>query len=154
MSPLLCHKKRSQSKNLSLKRQTHLLKRRPERLSLLALIFLCAGICVWMMFRNIIPVLASVLLLVSATCDFLFPMTFELTEEGVCSNGLLRRDYIAWKEVLRVLPLPDGVLLSPLPTPSRLDAFRDVTLRFAIEEEEGDRKSAEEAISDCLLTIR
>ncbi len=107
-----------------------------------------------MMFRNIIPVLASVLLLVSATCDFLFPMTFELTEEGVCSNGLLRRDYIAWKEVLRVLPLPDGVLLSPLPTPSRLDAFRDVTLRFAIEEEEGDRKSAEEAISDCLLTIR
>lgn len=128
----------------------HLLKRRPERLCPLLLIFLSAGICVWAIFRNIIPALVSILLLVSATCDFLFPVTYELTEEGAHANGLLNRNFLAWKEILRVLPLADGVILSPLHTPSRLDSFRGVTLRFALDEAPGDKASVQKALSEMM----
>ena len=126
--------------------KVHLLKRHTERLLPLVVIFGSAGACVWLMFHSLIPTLASLLLLVSATADFLFPVSNSLTSETVISQGFLRRSELLWSDVRRVMPFPGGVTLSPLATPSRLDAFRGVTLRFAPTGEPGDEASVMEAI--------
>ena len=133
-----------------LKWKVHLLKRKPERLAPLLLIFACAAFCVWLIFRNLIPALAALVLLLTSTCDFFLPVSYQLTEQGAQANGLLSRDFLAWKEVLRVLPLANGVVLSPLPAASRLDAFRGVTLRFASDGEPGDRESVRNALAEMI----
>ena len=124
----------------------HLLKRRPDRAVPLFAIFGCAGISVWLMFHNLIPALVSILLLVSATSDFLFPTTNRIDDSGVFSHGTFSRNELSWSNIRRVTYHPYSVSLSPLETPSRLDAFRGVTLIFAPAGEAGDEATVMDAI--------
>jgi hypothetical protein len=74
-------------------------------------------------------VLAAILLTASVG-DYLFPLTFALSESGVEARGLIHRRRMSWNQVRRVVRDDLGVKLSPLPRPSRLDAFRGIYLWF------------------------
>jgi len=133
--------------------RVHLLRREPGRLpTLLAVLFL-AIVCVWLMFGQILPVLAAILLLLGATSEFLFPIAYRLTEEGVSADSPAARLTLRWSEARRCLRHPFGVTLTPLAAPSRLDAFRGVTLRFAPDGEPGDRASVLDAIARCAPSL-
>ena len=85
--------------------------------------------------------------LIGATSDYLFPIQYRITREGVSADSLTGRMRLRWKEARRGLPERDGILLTPLPTASRLDAFRGILLRFAPPGEPGDRESVLAAIA-------
>ncbi len=131
----------------------HLARRAPRRLPTLALVvFLGAG-CVWMMFQQILPVLAAIVLLLGACSDFLFPIRYRLNAEGLWADGLTSRMHLRWKEARRCVLEPRAVTVTPLPAPSRLDAFRGVTLRFAPLGEPGDRASVLAALHDYIPAL-
>lgn len=61
--------------------------------------------------------------------EYLFPREFRLTEQGVhASCGPFQKLFLAWEDVKRATHGPDGVFVSPLSRPSRLDRFRGITL--------------------------
>lgn len=80
--------------------------------------------------------LSAVGVLVAATGDYFFPVTFTLTREKATSRCLFARQELEWKKVKRVLLAQDGVKLSPLGFTSRLEAFRGVFLRFNNNQDE------------------
>lgn len=127
--------------------RVHLLRRYPQRLTGLLLILLIAALCVWLLFHNILPVLAALLLLIGTASDYLFPLSYRITAEGVYADGLTSRLVLRWKEARRGLLDNRSVTLTPLAAPSRLDEFRGVMLRFAPDGEPGDRASVLAAIA-------
>lgn len=55
---------------------------------------------------------------------------YELNDEGAIVRGPFATHRRAWPEIRRYFPYPDGVLLSPLATPSRLALTRGLFVRF------------------------
>ena len=131
----------------------HLVRRAPQRLPVLGMVLFLGAGCVWLMFRQILPVLAAVALLLGACTDFLFPIRYRLDAEGLWADGLTSRMHMRWKEARRYVLEPRAVTLTPLPAPSRLDAFRGVTLRFAPTGQPGDRASVLEALRTYVPTL-
>ena len=129
--------------------QVHLLRRYPQRLSILILTLLLAAGCVWMLFRQPLPALVAVLLLLGSVREYLFPFTYSLTVEGVAARGPGLQATLPWKEARRCLRERNAVTVTPLSVPSRLDAFRGVTLRFALKGQPGDRESVLAVIARC-----
>lgn len=76
--------------------------------------------------------------------EFLFPIRYRLTDTGAEAVGFLYWRGIEWERVRRIVSLPDGVLLSPFPRPTRLDAFRGVFLRWG-----GDREGYQKLETLC-----
>ena len=70
------------------------------------------------------------LALVCFLSDFLFPVTYLITNEKATCKMLLNRTEIKWADVKRCYLDDHGVKLSPLDRVSRLEAFRGVYLRF------------------------
>ena len=86
-------------------------------------------------------------MLVSATSEYLLPISYKLTDRcAVCRYGANRFE-LEWPRLKRALLYSDGIRLSPMPLPSRLDAFRGVYLRFASDGLPGDRESVLAAIA-------
>lgn len=131
----------------------HLVRRAPERVPVLAMVVALGAACVWMLFQQILPVLAAILLLLGSCSDFLFPIRYRLNAEGLWADGLTSRLHMTWKEARRCVLEPRAITVTPLPTPSRLDAFRGVTLRFAPLGEPGDRASVLDALRRYLPTL-
>ncbi len=126
--------------------RVHLARRSPRRLPVVALVVLIGAGCIWMMFHQTLPVVAAVLLLLGACSDFLLPLHYRITDEGVHASGVASRLNLPWKDARRCLLERNALTLTPLPVASRLDAFRGVTLRFARRGEPGDRASVLEAV--------
>ncbi len=99
------------------------------------------------MFRSIPPTIAAVLLLLSASSDYLFPLSYRTTIEGIEADTPTNKASLPWSAVRRCVLHRDGVLLTSLPAPSRLDAFRGVFLRFATDGMAGDQASVMEEIA-------
>ena len=91
------------------------------------------------MFGSLPPVLTALLLMAGAVSEYLLPTRYRLTEAGAFADGGIGRLALPWKAVRRVVPLRSGILLSPLPAPSRLDSFRGILLRCAPDGEPGSR---------------
>lgn len=124
----------------------HLLRQQPQRLPVVLGASLFAASVAWMLFHNLFFSFAAVLMILSAAAEYLFPCQYRLTDHAArCRYGANRFE-IEWKKVKRVLLYRDGVRLSPLPSPSRLDNFRGVFLRFAQEGQPGDRESVLQAV--------
>ena len=109
----------------------HLARGRPRRaigaLGIAAAGAVCAGVgfgSVW------VGMLAAGLLL-AAISDFLFPIRYRMTEEGMEARGLVMRRRMGWSQVKRVVKDELGVKLSPLAWPSRLEAYRGIYCWFA-----------------------
>ncbi len=90
-------------------------------------------------FRSSWLALATIVLLTGSTSEYLFPISYRMTAEGVFANVLLNRLALKWSEIRRCAADSEGVLLTPLEFPSRRDGFRGVFLRFADEGQTGNR---------------
>jgi hypothetical protein len=102
---------------------------------------LAAGMLVTVIFHSPLPGLAAIVLLVGSVKEFLFPVQYRITKTGVESLTVGSRMELAWKDVRRCMVEANQITLTPLAVPSRLDAFRGVTLRFAQDGESGDCES-------------
>jgi hypothetical protein len=129
----------------------HLVRSEPERL--FAVVFCCiaAAAFVWALSHGILPTLIAVALLIGATQDYLFPISYRITADAVYASGPTSRFELRWEDVRRCITSPQGVLLTPLAAPSRLDNFRGVVLRFAPDGQFGDRATVMSAV-DKLAT--
>lgn len=93
----------------------------------------------WMAFRGWVGAALGAGLVLSAVAEFLLPVRYRLTTHGAyCSYGLARLA-IPWPSVRRVILGANSVRLSPFRTPSRLDAFRGVELRFGDADSDSGR---------------
>ena len=119
--------------------RTHPLRREPKRLPALLLTFALGASCVWMMFGAFPPVLAALALMAMAVGEYLFPTRYRINETGATAEGGAGKLKIQWKETRRIVSLQNGILLSPLLAPSRLDSFRGILLRCAPDGEPGNR---------------
>jgi len=112
--------------------RVHGLRERPARLVLVVASY-GAALGLWRMaFPHPVALFLPVVALTSALSEYLFPQTFRLDARGASAvNGPFARTFIAWADVKRATYGDDGVHLSPLARPSRLDRFRGVRLSFA-----------------------
>lgn len=78
-----------------------------------------------------------------STAEYWLPIRFRLNEAGAESKIGLSTNAIHWGDVKRLIHTTEGVRLSPLESPSRLDEFRGVYLRFASNRDEVLAKIAE-----------
>jgi hypothetical protein len=91
----------------------------------------------WLFFPVPLALFLPLVALTSALSEFLFPVTYTVTNNGVSVvYGPLHRLHLAWEDIKRAGQGADGVFLSPLAKPSRLDNFRGLRLRFPATEAE------------------
>ena len=113
-----------------------LIRRQPRRAMLAIAAVFFASLVVMLSSRN--PLLAgvAVLLLLSAISEYLFPLHYRLTEQGIHMRNFLTFRYLPWKQVRYCYKGPQGIKLSPLPHSSWRDAFRGIHLWVEGEEQE------------------
>jgi hypothetical protein len=70
------------------------------------------------------------LVVLVSTAELFLPLQYRIDEQGARVKCGLSVTAITWPDVKRLIPMRDGVKLSPLEKPSRLDEFRGVYLRF------------------------
>jgi hypothetical protein len=85
---------------------------------------------------SIMPALVFGLILAGALSELLFPISYRLTGKGAYRRNFLSATQIEWRSVRKCYLAADGVKLSPLPRPTRLEAFRGVFLRFGDDNRE------------------
>jgi len=109
----------------------HLARRRPTQAAAAVAVITAACLAAGFGFQSLLLGLLAAALLIASVSDYLFPLTFTLTDEAAEARGPLHRRRLPWAQVRRVSRDNLGLKLSPLPQPSRLDAFRGIYLRFA-----------------------
>ena len=114
----------------------HLARRRPRQAGAVAAFIIGTSLLAAYAFGSPFYGVLAAVLLPASVGDYLFPLTFTLSESGVDARGLIHRRRMTWNQVRRVLRDDLGVKLSPLPRPSRLDAFRGIYLWFEGNAEE------------------
>jgi hypothetical protein len=123
--------------------RVHLARRQPARaVAALAIIF-GAAVGTQAAFGWLSLSLATAALLFAAAGEFLFPITYRLTADGVEARNPFAWRRIAWKEVKRVYAGNEEIKLSPFAERDRREPFRGVLLRC-----EGNRAAVLEAIQD------
>jgi hypothetical protein len=113
-----------------------LIRRRPRR-ALLGIAAVCFAYMVVLLSSHN-PLLAgiAVLLLLSAISEYLFPIHYRLTEQGIHMRNFLTFRYLPWAQVRYCYKGSQGIKLSPLPHSSWRDAFRGISLWVEGEEQE------------------
>jgi len=108
----------------------HLARRRPSQAAGAVALIAAASLAAGFGFQSLLLGLLAAALLIASVSDYLFPLTFTLTHEAAEARGPLHRRRLLWAQVRRVSRDDLGLKLSPLPHPSRLDAFRGIYLWF------------------------
>ncbi len=109
--------------------QVHLARQQPQRAAATAGIILLATLMVCAVMGNLFWALLVLVGLFGSLHDFFLPMRYALTERGVEAKGLVAHNLLEWERVQRFYVLDDGIKVSPLAGPSRLEAYRGVFLR-------------------------
>ena len=65
-----------------------------------------------------------------STAELFLPLRYRLDRETARVRCGFSVTEVAWSDVRRLIPMAEGVRLSPLEKPSRLDDFRGVYLRY------------------------
>ncbi len=89
------------------------------------------------------------LFLLNAVGEFLFPVRYRVTKEGVEVSSFLRDRKIRWEQVRRLDISSDSLFLSPYPKPSRLDNLRGVWLHW-----DGEPEGFQRLVQICQANIR
>lgn len=129
--------------------RVHLLARRPRDLALVLTTALLAALLARVAAGPGLAPAAGATLILLAAREYLLPIRYGITERGVVATAPLSRMELQWKDVRRTVWRREGLLVSPLPAPSRLDSFRGVYLRFAPAGQPGDEASVRAALSHC-----
>jgi len=111
--------------------RVHLAAASPRKAAGAALGAILAGAAAWLVFGNPLLALAAAAVVIGAVAEFLFPIRYCLNARGAEVRCGFSRSFIAWAQVRKCYLFPDGLKLSPLGTPGRLETFRGVYLRFA-----------------------
>lgn len=89
------------------------------------------------------------LFLLNAVGEFLFPVHYKVTEEGVKLSSFLHDRELRWEQIRRMSIFPDSLFLSPYPKPSRLDNLRGIWLRW-----DGEKEGFQRLIKICQANMR
>ena len=95
-----------------------------------------AALLGWWMFQNPLMPVIGFLAIILSTAEYWLPIRFVVNEECATRRLGLSVTQLDFCQVKRVERSPDGIRLSPLALPSRLDAFRGVFLRTKSNQEE------------------
>jgi hypothetical protein len=102
---------------------------RPERRFIVLAIALGAGFIGLKLGGVLLSAIGFFVVLVS-TAEVFLPLKYRIDSGGAQVRCGLSVTAIRWSDVKRLIRMADGVRLSPLEKPSRLDEFRGVYLRF------------------------
>lgn len=114
----------------------HRLREEPGRAPVVAGAYAVAAGLGWMIFVHPLPVILLLLALTGAVAEYIFPITYRLTNRGAHSGCGLSQLFISWDDVRRATHGKDGIHLSPFSGPHPLDSFRGVRLRYGTEDAE------------------
>ena len=115
----------------------HRLRDEPQKIGLVALGYGIAFVFWRLAFPYPAGLFLPIVALTGAMAEYLFPVHYKLTTHGAYSScGAALKLEIAWKDVRRATVGHEGIYLSTLKIPSRLDTFRGIRLRFAAGNEQ------------------
>ena len=117
------------SETVLLKWTVHHLRRDPRKGALVAAALALAAGAGWYLFGSWLIAAAAVLMLLSSTAEFLFPIRACITNRRITSTCGAARLEMRWEDVRRVMIGEDGIKVTPLARPGRLDNFRGIELR-------------------------
>lgn len=110
----------------------HRLRDEPQKIGLVALGYGIAFAFWWLAFPYPLGLFLPVVALTGAMAEYLFPVDYKLTNQrAYCSCGPAIKLELAWSDIRRATVGKDGIYLSTLKIPSRLDSFRGIRLRFS-----------------------
>jgi hypothetical protein len=95
----------------------------------LVLIIAAGFLGTWLI--NWVVGLLGTLVLLGSMSEILFPIRYRLDSEKCRAQCGLSVSELHWEDAKRLINEPEGVRISPLAKPSRLDATRGVYLRFS-----------------------
>lgn len=96
-----------------------------------------------------LALILPLVILTGALSDYVFPISYRLTSRGIHADCGASRLFLAWSDVRRASTGADGVFVSPLRKPSRLDAWRGIRLRFSGGNDETVRELVRTAVREA-----
>lgn len=126
----------------------HLARRQPTKAAVTVAVIALTFAVGWLWVHPLISLL-MVLFLLNSVGEFLFPVRFRLTRDGVEVSSLLNSRKLRWEQVRRFTVYHDGVFLSPYPKPNRLDSLRGIWLRWG-----GDPEGLQKLVELCRSSIK
>jgi len=111
--------------------QVHGLRDNPSGLGLVAIGYAVALLLWQWVFPHPLALALPLVAMTSALSDYLFPIRYRIDDNGVHADcGPFQRLHLAWSDIRRIQRGSDGIYVSSLSKPSRLDQFRGIRLRF------------------------
>jgi hypothetical protein len=80
---------------------------------------------------SVLIAICAALAVILSISEFLFPIIYRMNERDASASSPFTTTSIRWEDVRHVCVDSNGVKLSPLARPSRLEPFRGIYLRFA-----------------------
>lgn len=108
----------------------------PGKSVLLAVLIMVSAVTAAMGFEHWLYGAFSMVVLTIAMSRYFFPTHYAIDTTGINTVHLGLRRSIPWGDFRRVDEHRDGVFLSPLVRPGRLDSFRGIFLRYHQNREE------------------
>ena len=127
--------------------RVHLAKEQPQRAVVATGVILLMVILIGTISQNLFGPLFAAILLFGSLHDFFLPIRYELNERGVEAKGLFSHTALEWNRAKRCYVTRDGVKVSPLSGPSRLESYRGVFLRCTGETRERVLALVQESIA-------
>ena len=103
----------------------------PVRNLIVAAFLILTAVALWLATRNGYWVVLGVVVLLAAVRQWFLPTRYRVDDQGAQMQLLFYRRRQDWSRIKRASANRRGVLLSPFPFPSRLEAFRGMYLRFS-----------------------
>lgn len=116
--------------------KVHLIRENPAKVLLIAPVVVMSLLVCYIFTHSPIFMAVTLALLASSLADFLFPIRYEMSEQGASSRTLLGRTFVEWDRVKKYYLDDHGIKLSTLPRPGRLEAYRGLYLRFGGNQDE------------------
>lgn len=103
----------------------------PKKRGVILIVAAFAGALAALISMNWLMAIVAISVILASTTEMFFPIRFSVDRNGATSRCGMSVVQIEWDKVKRVIETNDGIKLSPFDSPSRLEAFRGVYLRFA-----------------------
>jgi hypothetical protein len=108
----------------------HSLTENWKKSACLILFLLFIWILIYSMFQSFFYMILSIVVLLGSLSSFFLPVRYTFYPDKVTIHFFLSKRSKPWSVFNNYYVDKNGVLLSPFPKPSRLDAFRGTYIRF------------------------
>ena len=110
---------------------THPAKARPLVTSLVILFLIVLAVLVYLLTYSAIFTVIAALILYGSLTQYFTKTTYEFTDTKIRVKYVVNKIEKDWAQYRSYYVDKNGVLLSPFPSPSRLENFRGLFIRFA-----------------------